>query len=175
MAGDLASNSLAFGVSNNGGNKLDSFLHIDVDLNDAASREASPWDIAGTVTVTNTATGHEPDYVAGQVASRPRSEYQGFLVVNVSPGAHVADLTGATGMWAAGPDGSSFQLVQRVQLLPGASATYELRLELPKSMDVFVLGASGRSPSISRHMNGRLVVDVQSEIDRATTQTTHVE
>jgi hypothetical protein len=78
MAGDLASNSLAFGVSNNGGNKLDSFLHIDVDLNDAASREASPWDIAGTVTVTNTATGHEPDYVAGQVASRPRSEYQGF-------------------------------------------------------------------------------------------------
>jgi hypothetical protein len=46
---------------------------------------------------------------------------------------------------------------------------------LPKSMDVFVLEASGRSLSISRHMNGRIVVDVQSEIGRATTQTTHVE
>ncbi len=164
MSGDLARDSVAVSLSNLGGNKLDSLIESSVQLTSTLidNDDGLPaFAVHGAVTVHNTATGTEVPYIAG---NRNPGRYNALLIVNVPSFVAKAEPGNPDELYAAGPDGDSYQLVFEVLLAPGQADTITFDLELPPGVDELTLEGSGRWPAMVRVSDGHYVPDQRTRI-----------
>lgn len=143
--GDPAPNAVKVAALNAGGNKLDYFLDISVEV------ETRPAGVSLVVTATNAAPSDAVSYMLG--AGRP-GWYSGHLVINVPAASLAVNSSGTTGLNASAGDGSTHSFVHIIDLTPGESAVWTVDIELPPAMTELVLEPSGRYPSISWSIDG---------------------
>lgn len=149
-AGVLEPDSLAVGVHNRGGNKLDQFLDVAAALDVTGERAEIEIELA------NNAPAGLPDYVAGRYAGARGGApglYQGLLVFELPPGVGNAVIVDAEGEElepvALGPDGTHSTIAAYVEVPRGARARYTLRAELHPATDRLRIEPSARVPAVS--------------------------
>lgn len=95
VSGELQEKDLLVSLINRGANKLDQFIEMSVDLTERRSGDSRS--IGLDVTMTNSAPGWLPPYVAGStpVTGVAPGDYIGYLTLNLPRGAHSISVTGA--------------------------------------------------------------------------------
>ncbi len=153
VAGSLEPSSLAVGILNRGGNKLDPFLAVEAGLDVRAVGEAT--EVTVRIKAANrTPTGLSP-YITGP---HPQSgvgegDYLGIVAVSVPGAATDLALEGAQPL-RSGPDGPT-QVVAAPLLLPrGRETTVTVQFRLPPSQRSIQVVPSARVPTIPWETGG---------------------
>jgi len=138
--GATAAGSVKVAIANAGGNKLDQFLSVDSNL-----EQVGPRRFRLSVTVENTATGSEGDFVAGDVQP---GKYVGYLVATIPGGSLDVTSAGDLPMNAASSDGPTHSVVALVELDPGATTSFVVEFTVPVAVGELIVEASGRRPAV---------------------------
>jgi len=156
-AGDPAANAVKVAIANVGGNKLDQFLEIDVEVEVLGEQE-----LRLNISVLNAAPFDAVSYVLG--GARP-AFYSGHLVVNVPATAPSVTSTGTTELNASANDGLTHSFIHIVQLERGEEAFFTFDIVLPQSMTEVVIEPSGRWPGINWVVDGEARRDTRSIVE----------
>jgi len=115
VGGVLAADDVLVGVLNEGGNKLDQFLHVEAELQSGPGRNGHL-----VMEVTNEVQPGEPAYISG--ASPDTGEghgvYPGYLAASW-PGGTEATVAEGSPITLGGPDGESQFVAANVRIAPG--------------------------------------------------------
>jgi hypothetical protein len=149
-AGIVDDDSLLIGLHNRGGNKLDQFLSVDVDITTQPAANGTAVDLH--VHLRNDAPVRLPQYVAGPFANAVGSaegKYQGLLVCNLPAWARDAQITGIGERVASGPDGDSQVVAAYTELERGQEVDATISFVLPVGADALRIEPSARIPAVT--------------------------
>jgi hypothetical protein len=152
--GRMTRDSLAIGLHNRGGNKLDTFIGVDNVV--STKRVADGYEVSVTTTVGNLTPLGLPRYVAGpypKSVGGGRNVYQGLLVAYVPGSADGIQVTRELGagdplIVAAGRDGPSRVVAVQVKLRNRQRDRLRFTFRVPKSVTKLVVEPSARYPSV---------------------------
>lgn len=147
VSGRLAERSLAVSILNRGGNKLDPFLDVDVDIAADAPRRGERR-VELTIRIRNTTPEGEPDYVAGPHPDHDVAPgtYLGLIAVNAPRRAQDLAFSEATAV-VRGADGPTQSIATDLVLEAGATRVLRLSFVLPLSVDALVVEPGARVPA----------------------------
>lgn len=142
--GSLHEDSLLLTLVNRGGNKLDWFIDVEVDVSSTAT--ADGIDVVLEVTVHNRTPTGEPRYIAGPTAGTglDAGDWGGHLGVYLPAAAANAFVDGVPGVLAIGPSGPTTLIAAPVTVRRGESSTYAVRFDLPAGAGTVDVEPSGR-------------------------------
>lgn len=162
-SGELDARSLAVGVANIGGNKLDPFLDVTGRL-DAERAAGGMVDVALEVEVRNETPAGQPDYVLG---GDPSGGYRG-VVVGWLPGEARDVAVSGGAVLASGPDGPGETVGVGIDVPRGGEARVRIEFALPGAAATRIqLVPSARVPRIDWEVFGRPVDDRRQRLDLA--------
>ncbi len=147
VSGKLQGDSLAVGVANRGGNKLDPYLHLSTSIGwkvEPDGRRLVHLDLD----LTNTTPEGEPEYIAGPHPDRDVAPgtYVGLITLNV-PG-QAADIdTGTAPAVVRGADGPTQAVALELDLVRGGQAHFSVTFRLPADRTRLLLEPDARVPS----------------------------
>jgi hypothetical protein len=155
--GVLTSNSLAVGLINRGGNKLDQYVPVSVGLISRA--EGTGAQVTLSVHVTNHTPDGQSSYIAGPSPGVPVAYggYLGYLSVNV-PG-FATHLTSTGPVVVRGSEGPTGLVATTVNVPQGGSSSFTIRFHLPTRHGVMVVVPSARIPPVTWTHGGNSFVD----------------
>ena len=149
-AGIVDDDSLLIGLHNRGGNKLDQFVSVDVDITSQPAANGTAVDLH--VHLRNDAPVRLPQYVSGPFANAVGSaegKYQGLLVCNLPAWAREAQITGIGERVASGPDGDSQVVAAYTELERGQEVDATISFVLPVGADTLRIEPSARIPTVT--------------------------
>ena len=149
-AGIVDDDSLLIGLHNRGGNKLDQFVSVDVDITTQPAANGTAVDLH--VHLRNDAPVRLPQYVSGPFANAVGSaegKYQGLLVCNLPAWAREAQITGIGERVASGPDGDSQVVAAYTELERGQEVDATISFVLPVGADTLRIEPSARIPTVT--------------------------
>lgn len=158
MSGELAADSLMVSVLNRGANKLDPFVDVAVDL-DFAKKDLET--LAGTmeITVSNRVPDGEVRYVAGPGEGVPTvqeyGDYAGILSVSLPGVARNARIEGVPSLEVANPDGPILAVASKFVLPQGATHTFVVSFEVPRTLASVRLEPDARPEPVSWRVGER--------------------
>lgn len=157
--GALRADSLLLSVLNRGGNKLDWFLRVGVEVTVRAIGSGS--EVALTIIVENQVPVGEPRYVAGPQATSGVGEgvYLGILTVNMPAAATDARFDGVDRLAVAGDDGPSQVIGVQFDVPRSGTRTLVARFRLPEDKGAIRVEPSARVPPISWRSGGASWLD----------------
>jgi hypothetical protein len=151
--GHLAPDSLAVGLLNRSGTKLDSWIDADVDV-ETEPRPAGGHDLTITYRITNRAPGSGPAYVVGpNVDGLAAGDHAGLAVVNLPAGTTEVTMRGAD-VFLQGGDGPTVVVGGRITVRRGDTATVVVRAVLPPGVDRLRIEPSARVQPTTWTVNG---------------------
>ena len=163
--GALHTNSLAVGVLNVGGNKLDQFLDVDATLS-VTPTAGGAHEALITMRITNTAPAGLPSYVGGPYPGLGLSagEYRGILTVN-SPGAGtLPTFQGLSPPLVTGIDGPTKVSAAGYLDIPARTErNVFVRFQLPAGVSSMTIEPSARIPPITWHFGNMTWQDLRPE------------
>jgi hypothetical protein len=147
VSGTLTPRSLAVTVINHGGNKLDQYLQVSVQV---ATR---PVGADTAVTITTTLDNRTPDgqsqFVAGPYPGLPLvyGDYDGLVADNLPATATGITMTGTGALSAKGGEGPTWLVAAPILVHQGAASTVVVRFRLPGTHGSMTLVPSARIPA----------------------------
>ena len=155
--GELESNSVGVHLLNRGGNKLDRFLRLEVDLD--VSGAGPGRTVTLTARMENSTPSGEPPYIAGPHPGLDLAAgtYAGIVAFTLPAAA--TDVASETPWVAAGNDGEALVVASRVTISAGASQEVVVRFRLPDRIDALALEPSARLPSVPWSVPGGVTDD----------------
>jgi hypothetical protein len=145
-SGTLTPQSLAVSVVNRGGNKLDQYLPVTVDLvTRPAGRDTA-------VTLTTTLANRTPDgqgqFIAGPYPGLPLAygDYSGIVADNLPARATGITMSGAGALSSYGAEGPTWLVAAPVVVHQGATVTVVTRFRLPGTHGSMAVVPSARIP-----------------------------
>jgi hypothetical protein len=162
LDGRIGARSLLLAVLNRGGNKLDPYLDVSVDLAvepDVAPRRAgtqtSVHRVTVEVTLTNQATEDLPRYVAGPHPESGVDEgaYRGIVSLTIPGAGGDQEVLGGV-LATLGDDGPARVLASSVVVDRGDSVVVTFRFDLPEAQRDLLIEPSARLPATSWHFEG---------------------
>ena len=163
MDGELVERSLAVGVVNRGGDKLDSFTNVTARV--ASTPIADGRDVEVTVRVANDGRDDLPGIILG--VHPGDGTYSGFVTVNVPAAARDVRFEGGE-VVAEGPDGPTHAISGFIVVPPGQTRERTVRFTLPADATTIRLEPSARYPEVEWRVDGRSYDDDgRHEIDLA--------
>lgn len=163
-SGTLVSDSLAVSVVNRGGNKLDQYLPVTVDL--ATRPSGRDTAVTMTTTLVNRTPAGQSQFIAGPFPglSLAYGDYSGIVAANLPAVAQSITMTGGQGLIALGAEGPTWLAASPVVVRQGATATVVSRFRMPGPHGAMMLVPSARIPAEQWNYRGVTVKD-----DRAVT------
>jgi hypothetical protein len=158
-SGSLTARSVAVNVVSQGGNKLDQFLPVSVDLT------TRPSGTDTTVTLRTTLANRTPDgeseFVAGPFPGLPLAygDYSGVVADTLPGGATGVTMTGAGALTALGPDGPTRVVAAPIVIHQGGTATVVTTFRLAGTHGSMQLVPSARVPAVRWTYRGATVTD----------------
>ncbi len=146
-SGSLTAGSLGVSVINRGGNKLDQYLPVSVNL--TTRPRGSTTDVTLTTTIANRTPDGQSQFIAGPFPglSLAYGDYSGVVADNLPAGATGITLTGAGALTALGAEGPTWLVAAPVLVHQGATATVVTRFRLPGPHGSMTLVPSARVPA----------------------------
>jgi len=159
VSGSLTASSLGVAVVNQGGNKLDQYLPVSVDL--VTRPTGSSTEVTLTTTLANRTPGGQSQFIAGPFPGLPLAygDYPGVVADNLPAGASDISMTGAGALTALGGEGPTWLVAAPVLVHPGATVTVVTRFRLPGTHGSMTLVPSARVPAEQWTYQGRHVTD----------------
>ena len=147
-SGKLPADATLLSVLNRGGNKLDQFLQVTVDMSAVTTGETRR--VTVKVTMANDTPPGLPTYVAGPYPGTTYSagQYIGILALTVPGGAGNPAVSGGE-LYVSGQDGPTRVLSSKVDIQPGASAEVTFEYDLPVSWTEVEVLPSARYPEVT--------------------------
>ncbi len=155
VSGSLAPSSLGVSLVNIGGNKLDPYLSVRVDLTTHSS--ASATTVTMTTRIDNGTPAGLSQYMAGPFPNNPApyGSYIGMVTNNLPARASDITMTGAGPLAVKGAEGPTWLIGAPFTLLQGTSATVDTRFVLPGPHGSMTLVPSARIPVEQWTADGR--------------------
>lgn len=146
--GALTPDSLAVAILNRGGNKVDQFLDVAVDVSVETAAAGGARTLELRIEVTNDAPEGDPSYVLGPQPglSTVAGEYVGLVAVSLPGDSRSASFVGLDTLAVAGADGPTTVLATPISLRPGASTVLVARAGLPPERSIVVVEPGARVP-----------------------------
>lgn len=159
VSGSLTASSLGVAVVNQGGNKLDQYLPVSVDL--VTRPTGSSTEVTLTTALTNRTPGGQSQFIAGPFPGLPLAygDYSGVVADNLPAGASDITMTGAGALTALGGEGPTWLVAAPVLVHPGATVTVVTRFRLPGTHGSMTLVPSARVPAEQWTYQGAHVTD----------------
>jgi Protein of unknown function (DUF4012) len=159
VSGSLTASSLGVAVVNQGGNKLDQYLPVSVDL--VTRPTGSSTEVTLTTALTNRTPGGQSQFIAGPFPGLPLAygDYSGVVADNLPAGASDITMTGAGALSALGGEGPTWLVAAPVLVHPGATVTVVTRFRLPGTHGSMTLVPSARVPAEQWTYQGAHVTD----------------
>lgn len=143
LGGDLDDRSLLVAVANAGGDKLDQFLDVDVEVDTRSADAGGALRVTLGVDVENRTPAGEPSYIVGGDRD---ARYVGIVVAALPAAASEVVVQGGP-VVASGPDGPSDVVAAGIEVPRDGSTTVEISFTLPVSVAASVtLVADARVP-----------------------------
>ena len=154
VAGRLEERSLAVGVLNRAGNKIDPFLHVEARLDVEPAGEGSRAELR--VVLRNATPEGESPYVAGlrQVEGVRPGDYRGLLSLTLPGFVDDVVIEGDPPLAAVGPDGPTNVVALPLLIERGATVTSVVRFRLPRTGSL-VVEPSARVPAVRWSAEGQ--------------------
>ena len=163
--GALHGDSLAVGLLNVGGNKLDQFVDVDASLA-VTPTGGGAHEATLTLRIKDTAPAGLPSYVGGPYPGLGLSagEYRGIVAVN-APGVGSLPTFGGLGpQLVAGVDGpTKVSAAGYLDVPAGTEHTVTLRFQLPAGFSSLEVEPSARIPPVTWHFGHRTWQDLRAE------------
>ena len=146
VSGSLTPRSVAFSLINLGGNKLDQFVPVRVDVSTVPS--GSDTEVTMTARVTNSTPSGESQFIAGPFPGVPVSYggYRGLVAVNLPAAASHLSLSGAGPLAVKGAEGPTWLLAAPITVPQGATSTVTVQFVMPGSHGSMTVVPSARIP-----------------------------
>ena len=146
VSGSLTPRSVAFSLINLGGNKLDQFVPISVDVSTVPS--GSDTEVTMTARVTNNTPAGESEFIAGPFPGVPVAYggYSGLVAVNLPAAASRLSMTGTGPQAVKGAEGPTWLLAAPITIPQGATSTVTVRFVMPGSHGTMTIAPSARIP-----------------------------
>ncbi len=159
VSGSMTASSLGVAVVNQGGNKLDQYLPVSVDL--VTRPTGSSTEVTLTTALTNRTPGGQSQFIAGPFPGLPLAygDYSGVVADNLPAGASDITMTGAGALTALGGEGPTWLVAAPVLVHPGATVTVVTRFRLPGTHGSMTLVPSARVPAEQWTYQGAHVTD----------------
>jgi hypothetical protein len=159
VSGTLQPSSVDVSLINIGGNKLDQFMRIHVDV--STRQSGSDTAVAMTTTIADTTPPGQSQYIAGPFPGNPApyGGYSGMVAENLPARASGITLTGAGPLAIKSAEGPTWLVAAPVTIDDGATSTVQTRFVLPGSHGSMVLVPSARIPVEQWTANGRTFDD----------------
>jgi len=159
VSGSLTASSLGVAVVNQGGNKLDQYLPVSVDL--VTRSTGSSTEVTLTTALTNRTPSGQSQFIAGPFPGLPLAygDYSGVVAENLPAGASDITMTGAGALTALGGEGPTWLVAAPVLVHPGATVTVVTRFRLPGTHGSMTLVPSARVPAEQWTYRGAQVTD----------------
>ncbi len=159
VSGSLTPRSVDVSLINVGGNKLDQFVPIHVDV--TTSHSGSGTAVTMTTHVANMTPAGESQYIAGPFPGSPApyGSYIGLVAANLPAAASSITMTGAGPLAAKGAEGPTWLVAAPVTVPAGGSATVVTRFVLPGSHGSMTVVPSTRIPVEQWTANGKAFDD----------------
>jgi len=151
--GKVGPDSVLIGLMNQGGNKLDPFIHASANL--SVSDHGAVRDVVLDVGLDNRSPTGEPPLIIGPTAQLAEGEYAAILSVNVPAVARDLRIDGAPKLVAAGSDGPTQVIATRLRIARNARLHTILRFSVPAAMRTFEILPSARVPGIEWAFRGQ--------------------
>ena len=159
VSGTLSPTSLDVNVISQGGNKLDQYLPVSVQVTTRPERSGT------AVTLTTTLTNRTPDgqsqFIAGPFPGLPLAygDYSGVVAENLPLAARNVTMTGAGPKSANGVEGPTWLVAAPIVVHQGGSATVVVHFRLPAAHGAMSVVPSARVPAESWTVAGRTFTD----------------
>ena len=166
VSGSLTPSSVGVSLVNLGGNKLDPYVPVHVEVTTAAS--GSNTAVTMTTRMTNTTPPGLSQYAAGPYPDNPApyGSYIGLITANLPARASHITMTGAGSLAVKGAEGSTWAVAAPVTLDQGASTTVVTRFVLPGRHGSMTVVPSTRVPPEQWTVDGRAFDDsAQTTVD----------
>ena len=146
--GALPADSLMLSLDNLGANKLDPFMRVDANVTSSSAARGARR-VSVDVTIRNDAPTGLGRYAEGPFPGTTfaAGEYAGLLTLEVPARAGDVQLSGTTGVQAAGPDGATQVIAGSVQIARGATLRARLTFTLPAGRSTVSVRGSARVPA----------------------------
>jgi hypothetical protein len=161
VAGQLSPSSAMVAVINRGGNKLDQYLSVGVDLQITPGTGSTPGVGALTVDLQNQTPPGQSQFIAGPYPGLGTAygEYTGLLAVNLPPQATHLGVRGGATLDALGAEGPDWLLATPVDIKAGASDQVVVTFDLPPGPGSLTVVPSARLAPVSWHYDGSVYSD----------------
>ncbi len=161
VSGSLTPRSVAFSLINLGGNKLDQYMPVRVDVSTAPA--GSDTKVTMTARVVNNTPPGESQFIAGPFPGVPVSYggYRGLVAVNLPAAASHLSLTGAGPLAVKGAEGPTWLLAAPITVPQGATSTVTVQFVMPGSHGSMTLVPSARIPPEEWTFSGTASEDSQ--------------
>ena len=158
-SGNLTAGSLGVSLVNHGGNKLDQYLPVSVDL--VTRPTGSFTDVTLTTAIANRTPDGQSQFIAGPFPglSLAYGDYSGIVADNLPAGASGITMTGAGALTALGGEGPTWLVAAPVLVHQGATVTVVTRFRLPGAHGSMTLVPSARVPAEQWTYQGAHVSD----------------
>ena len=155
VSGSLTPRSVGVSLLNVGGNKLDQYLGVHVDV--TTRRSGSATAVTMTTRLTNSTPPGQSQYIAGPFPGDPApyGSYIGVVADNLPAAAGHITMTGAGPLAVNGAEGPTWVVGAPVTLDPGATTTVVTRFVMPGAHGSMTLVPSARLPAEQWSASGR--------------------
>ena len=157
-SGGLTAGATDVSVVNVGGNKLDQYLQVAVDVSTRPSGAGTA--VTMTAKVVNTTPAGQVSYIAGPFPGNPApyGEYIGLVAANLPAQATHIVVTGGP-LAIKGGEGPTWLVASSVTIPQGSSTTVVTRYQLPGRHGTITVVPSARVPAERWTANGRAFTD----------------
>lgn len=158
-SGRLEANSVTVNVVSQGGNKLDQFLAVSVNMTTNPDRTGTAVTLSSTL-VNQTPAG-QSQFIAGPFPGLPLAygDYSGVVAANLPGAARDVTMTGAGPLSANGGDGPTRLVTAPILIHEGATTTVVVRFHLPTAHGTMTVVPSARVPPVHWTFGGRASTD----------------
>lgn len=162
-SGSLSATSLAVNVVNQGGNKLDQYLGVSVQV--ATRPEGSGTAVTLTTVLANRTPGGQSQFVAGPYPGLPLAygDYGGVVADNLPGAASAVTISGAGAVSSYGPAGPTWLVAAPIVIHQGATSTVVVHFHLPTPHGTMTVVPSARVPAEQWTAGGRQFTDEKSQ------------
>lgn len=162
VSGSLTPDSLDVSLINRGGNKLDQYVPVHVQV--ATAPSGSDTAVTMTVHVVNATPPGQSQFIAGPFPGVPVTYggYFGLVAVNLPAAARDVSLTGAGPLAVKGGEGPTWVLAAPVSIPAGVTTTVVVRFQMPGSHGSMTVIPSARIPAEQWTAGGTTFSDTAS-------------
>ncbi len=159
VSGRLTSRSVGVGLVNLGGNKLDQYVPVHVDVTTSPSRTSTQ--VTMTIHVVNDTPPGQSSFIAGPFPGVDvgYGGYSGLVTANVPGSANDITMTGSGPVAVLGPDGPTGVIAAPIVVNDGASATVVVRFRVPGAHGAMSVFSSARVPTVVWSAEGQTFSD----------------